>query len=45
VFSIDAAHALDAFRHPFAYADRVFGAEGIPRRRRPAADGVQLGSR
>jgi hypothetical protein len=45
VFSIDGAHALDAFRHPFAYADRVFGADGIPCRRRPAAEEVQLGSR
>ena len=28
-FPVDPAHALDAFRHPFAYDRRVAGAGGV----------------
>jgi hypothetical protein len=30
-FAVDGAHALDAFRHPYAYADRGAVDEAVPR--------------
>ena len=43
-FAVDRDHALDAFRHPFAYADRLGGDEPTPLRR-AAARRAQTGSR
>ena len=43
-FAVDRDHALDAFRHPFAYADRLSRHEPAPLRR-SLARGAQTGSR
>jgi hypothetical protein len=43
-FAVDRDHALDAFRHPFAYADRLSPSEAAPLRR-SLARGAQTGSR
>jgi len=43
-FAVDRDHALDAFRHPFAYADRP-GSWQPGWRRRPPVPKAQAGSR
>lgn len=46
-FAVDRDHALDAFRHPFAYADRLSCNELAPLRRSLApgrSDGLEVGT-